>query len=62
MFTKKDDLIDTKGFSKSKTNMFTISRYPANRNNESNSSKNKAFPAKSSNIPDFSLNTLTKEL
>ena len=60
MFTKKDDLLDTKGFNRSKTNMFTISKFPATRFGETSSSKNKLMSVKGSNIPDLSLNTLTK--
>lgn len=61
MFTKKDDLMDTKGFNnRTKTNMFTISKFPATKFGETSSSKNKLMLVKGSNIPDLSLNTLTK--
>lgn len=61
MFSKKDDLLDTKGFSKVKSNMFTISKFPGSRFGETVcSSKNKQLSIKPSNILDLSLNALTK--
>ena len=62
MFTKKDDLIDSKSFSKSKRNMFNINKFPGSRFGETFSSKNKNLSVKSSNILDLSLNGLTKQL
>lgn len=61
MFTKKEDFLDSRGFSKTKTNMFNISKFNGGRVGESASSKR--FTAnKISVVPDLNLNTLTKEL
>ena len=66
MFTKKDDLVENKSFSKTKTNMFTISKFNGSFNgtkmSDTASSKNKTSTQKVSVVADFSLNALTKEL
>lgn len=61
MFSKKEDITDVRSFSKTKTNMFNISKLPGTRYSGLDSStKNKQLSIKSSNIPDLSLNVLTK--
>ncbi len=66
MFTKKDDLMETKSFSKTKTNMFTITKFNGSFNNtkmnETASSKGKTMLQKVTVVPDLGLNALTKEL
>lgn len=61
MFSKKEDITDIRSFSKTKTNMFNISKFQGARSNGLDlSTKNKQLSIKSSNIPDLSLNILTK--
>lgn len=60
MFSKKDDCLDSRGFSKAKTNMFTISKFNGTRMGDTASSKTKLLAQKVSVVPDLSLNALTK--
>lgn len=60
MFSKKDDCLDSRGFSKTKTNMFTISKFNGTRMGDTASSKTKLLAQKVSVVPDLSLNALTK--
>ena len=62
MFTKKDDYLDSKGFTKTKTNIFTISKFNGTRMGETASSKTKLLAQKVGVVPDMALNTLTKDL
>jgi hypothetical protein len=62
MFTKKEDLLDSKSFSKTKVNMFTISKFNGTRLGDTASSKTKQIAQKSAPFQDLSLNSLTKEL
>jgi hypothetical protein len=62
MFTKKDDCIDSRGFTKTRTNMFNISKFNTNRIAETAASKTRIITQKIIVVPDFNLNTLTKEL
>lgn len=60
MFTKKDDYLETKSFNKSKTNMFTISKFNGSKFGETNSSSKAKLLVKNTSVPDLSLNALTK--
>lgn len=61
MFTKKDDFLDTKGFNRTKTNMFTISKFSGVRMGETASSKTRLMSTqKIGVVNDMSLNALTK--
>lgn len=60
MFSKKDDFLDSRGFQKTKTNMFTISKFNGTRMGDTASSKTKLLAQKMSVVPDLSLNALTK--
>lgn len=60
MFSKKDDCLDSRGFQKTKTNMFTISKFNGTRMGDTASSKTKLLAQKVSVVPDLSLNALTK--
>lgn len=63
MFIKKDDLMDTKNLSKTKTNIFTISKYSGFKMGDNlSSAKNRTMTQKVTVVPDLSLSVLTKEL
>lgn len=61
MFTKKDDYLDSRGFSKTKTNIFNISKSNTPRG-QTAPSNTRLAANKLIDIPDLNLSTLTKEL
>ena len=52
--------METRNFNKTKTNMFTITKFHGTRMGDTASSKNKTFTQKIMVVPDLSLNALTK--
>jgi hypothetical protein len=60
MFTKKDDYLDTKSFSKTKTNIFTITKFNGSKFGDTSSSKAKLLAQKALPNQDLSLNALIK--
>ena len=61
MFSRKEDLAGTRNLPKTRTNMFTITKFHGNRIAETGA-KSKTEAQKMAVVADFSLNALTKEL